>query len=145
MGLLDNIFDKDKDRLMLFCDFYKGKPDAYRGVMVKKGSKLPEYIEGLRARKDKPIASMAKVLSSLSSSLAVNLTCRMARALFAASRNVGGGLRIRQFSAAAEDAAASAIARARNVLITASFIASGARPSSGSPRASRCRATPRRP
>ncbi len=49
-----------KDRLMLFCDFYKGQPDAYRGVIVKTGSKLPEYIEGLRARKEKSITERLK-------------------------------------------------------------------------------------
>jgi hypothetical protein len=51
-----NVIDRKKDRVLLFCDFYKGQPDAYRGVVVKTGSKMPEYIEGVRARKDKPLS-----------------------------------------------------------------------------------------
>src|SRR3954470_1548122 len=45
-----------KDRLLLFCEIYKGEIDAYRGLVVKDGSTLPAYIEGAVKTKGKPAA-----------------------------------------------------------------------------------------
>ncbi len=46
----------DKDRFLVFCDIFKGKVDPYRGMALKSGSKLPEYLRGALNVKDKPIA-----------------------------------------------------------------------------------------
>ena len=53
---LDPMTLTDKDRVLLFCEEYKGKIDAFRGIVVKKGSKLPDYVKGAIARKDKPLS-----------------------------------------------------------------------------------------
>jgi hypothetical protein len=44
--------DKD-DRFLVFCDLFQNKIDPYRGMALKKGSKLPEYMRGALALKDK--------------------------------------------------------------------------------------------
>jgi hypothetical protein len=46
----------DKDRFLVFCDVFKGKIDPYRGMALKSGSKLPEYLRGALQVKDKPMA-----------------------------------------------------------------------------------------
>lgn len=46
----------DKDRFLVFCDLYKGKLEPYRGMALKVGTKLPEYVRGAVAKKDKPVA-----------------------------------------------------------------------------------------
>lgn len=45
----------DKDRFLVFCDLYKGKIEPYRGMALKVGSKLPEYVRGALQKKDRPI------------------------------------------------------------------------------------------
>jgi hypothetical protein len=42
------------DRFMVFCDLFKGSIDPFRGLALKAGSKLPEYLRGALALKDKP-------------------------------------------------------------------------------------------
>jgi hypothetical protein len=42
------------DRFLVFCDLFQNKIDPYRGMALKKGSKLPEYMRGALAVKDKP-------------------------------------------------------------------------------------------
>lgn len=51
---LDSEVLKDK-RVLLFCDFYKGKIDAYRGIVAEKDSDLPKYVVGAWERRDKPM------------------------------------------------------------------------------------------
>ena len=34
------------DRYIVFCDLFRGKIDPYRGLALKAGSKLPEYLRG---------------------------------------------------------------------------------------------------
>jgi hypothetical protein len=46
----------DKDRFLVFCDLFNNKVDPYRGLALKTGSKLPEYLRGAMKAKDKPIA-----------------------------------------------------------------------------------------
>src|SRR6202011_2215677 len=36
----------NNDRYVLFCDLFRGKIDPYRGLALKTGSKLPEYLRG---------------------------------------------------------------------------------------------------
>lgn len=50
----------DKDRFLVFCDLYKGKIEPYRGMALKAGSKLPEYVRGAVQKKDKPIGERLK-------------------------------------------------------------------------------------
>jgi len=45
----------DKDRFMVFCDVFKGKIDPYRGMALKSGSKVPEYLQGALSVKDKAV------------------------------------------------------------------------------------------
>jgi hypothetical protein len=52
---LDKTILGDK-KMLLFCDIYKGKVDAYRGMVGDKGDELAKYAAGLWARKDKPLA-----------------------------------------------------------------------------------------
>jgi hypothetical protein len=52
---IDLSFTTDNDRYLVFCDLYKGKIDPYKGMAVKKGSKLPEYLRGSMKVKDKTI------------------------------------------------------------------------------------------
>jgi hypothetical protein len=47
--------DKGDYRYLVFCDFFKGQLDAYRGVAVKAGSKMPAYLQGALQAKDKKI------------------------------------------------------------------------------------------
>jgi hypothetical protein len=44
----------DKDRFVVFFDYYNDKLDPVKGVATKKGSKLPEYLKGAFKIKDKP-------------------------------------------------------------------------------------------
>jgi hypothetical protein len=44
----------DKDRFVVFFDYYNDKLDPVKGVATKKGSKLPEYLRGAFKIKDKP-------------------------------------------------------------------------------------------
>lgn len=50
----------DKERYLVFCDIFKGKIDPYRGMVVKTGTKLPEYLRGALQVKDKPVAEKLK-------------------------------------------------------------------------------------
>ena len=47
--------DKSKSQIVLFCDVFKDKIDAYRGVEVAPNSELIKYIQGAIACKDKAI------------------------------------------------------------------------------------------
>jgi hypothetical protein len=49
-----------KDRLLLFCEIYKGQIDAYRGLVVKEGSSLPAYLEGAVKTKGKSVKERLK-------------------------------------------------------------------------------------
>lgn len=49
-----------KDRLLLFCEIYKGNIDAYRGLVVKQGSSLPTYLEEAVKVKPKPTVERLK-------------------------------------------------------------------------------------
>jgi hypothetical protein len=42
-------------KMLLFCDVYKGKVDAYRGMVEEKSDVLTKYAAGMWARKDKSI------------------------------------------------------------------------------------------
>src|SRR5437588_5868156 len=42
----------DQYRYLVFCDFFKGKLDPYRGLAVKKGSDMPAYLKGALELKD---------------------------------------------------------------------------------------------
>jgi hypothetical protein len=42
-----------QDRYLVFCDLFNGKIDPYRGMALKVGSKLPDYLRGALAVKDK--------------------------------------------------------------------------------------------
>jgi hypothetical protein len=44
-----------RDRFLVFCDLFNGKIDPYRGLALKTGSKLPDYLRGAIKVKDKPI------------------------------------------------------------------------------------------
>jgi len=44
-----------KDRYLVFCEIYKGKIEPYRGMALKVGSKLPEYLRGALQFKDRPV------------------------------------------------------------------------------------------
>jgi hypothetical protein len=50
----------DKDRFLVFCDIFKGKIDPYRGMALKSGTKLPEYLRGALQVKDKPVSDRLK-------------------------------------------------------------------------------------
>ncbi len=50
----------DKDRFLVFCDIFKGKIDPFRGMALKAGSKLPSYLRGALAVKDKPVSERLK-------------------------------------------------------------------------------------
>jgi hypothetical protein len=50
----------DKDRFVVFCDLFNGKIDAYRGLALKSGSKVPQYIRGAMAIENKPIEQKLK-------------------------------------------------------------------------------------
>lgn len=50
----------DKDRFLVFCDIFKGKIDPYRGMALKSGSKLPEYLRGALNVKDKGVGDKLK-------------------------------------------------------------------------------------
>ena len=52
----------EKGRLLLFCDVHKGKIDAYRGMFLKEGSKLPEYCRELLKIKDDPTTKRLNAL-----------------------------------------------------------------------------------
>jgi hypothetical protein len=43
------------DRFVVFCDLFRGKIDPYRGMALKVGSKVPEYLRGAMQLKDKPL------------------------------------------------------------------------------------------
>jgi len=45
----------DKDRFIVFCDLFRGKIDPYRGLALKSGSKLPQYLRGAMQLKGKPV------------------------------------------------------------------------------------------
>ena len=45
----------DKDRHIIFCDLFKGRIDPFRGMVLKAGSKLPEYLRSAVQMKDKPV------------------------------------------------------------------------------------------
>jgi hypothetical protein len=42
------------DRFLVFCDLFKGTIDPFRGVALKSGSKMPEYLRKAVEVKDKP-------------------------------------------------------------------------------------------
>ena len=42
-----------KGRFLLFCEMHKNKLDAYRGMFIKDGSKLPAYLQEVLKHKDK--------------------------------------------------------------------------------------------
>jgi hypothetical protein len=42
------------DRFLVFCDLFKGTIDPFRGLALKTGSKMPEYLRGAVQLKDKP-------------------------------------------------------------------------------------------
>ncbi len=44
--------ENDQYRYLVFCDFFKGKLDPYRGIAVKKGSDMPAYLKGALELKD---------------------------------------------------------------------------------------------
>lgn len=43
----------DKSKYLVFCDVFNGKLDAYRGVQLKAGSKIAEYLKDALEVKDK--------------------------------------------------------------------------------------------
>jgi len=45
----------DKDRFIVFCDIFRNNIDPFRGMHLKKDSKLPEYLRGALQVKDRPI------------------------------------------------------------------------------------------
>jgi hypothetical protein len=45
----------EKDRFVVFCDLFRGKIDPYRGLALKAGTKVPEYLKGALKLKDKPL------------------------------------------------------------------------------------------
>jgi hypothetical protein len=47
--------DKGDYRYLVFCDFFKGELDAYRGAAVKADSKMPTYLRGALEVKDKKV------------------------------------------------------------------------------------------
>lgn len=57
---LDTNIVTGKDRVLLFCEENKGKLDAYRGLVVKKGSKLPDYVKGSVSRRGKAVSERLK-------------------------------------------------------------------------------------
>jgi len=50
---VDTSFLDKKDRFLVFCDVYKGKIDPFRGMSLKAGSKMPEYLRGVLQQKGK--------------------------------------------------------------------------------------------
>jgi hypothetical protein len=46
-----------KGKFILFCEMYKGKLDAYRGMFIKDGSKLPAYCQEVLKLEGKPVAT----------------------------------------------------------------------------------------
>jgi hypothetical protein len=44
--------ENDSYRYLVFCDFFKGKLDPYRGLAVKKGSDMPAYLKRAVELKD---------------------------------------------------------------------------------------------
>jgi hypothetical protein len=51
---LDPTIIDDKHRILLFCELFNGKVDAYRGVVVRQGSSLPTYLAEAIKTKGKP-------------------------------------------------------------------------------------------
>jgi hypothetical protein len=47
-------------RVLLFCEFFNGAIDAYRGIVVKKGSSLPTYLAEAIKTKEKPTVERLK-------------------------------------------------------------------------------------
>ncbi|MCC6419807.1 MAG: hypothetical protein IT429_16360 [Gemmataceae bacterium] len=45
-----------KGKFLVFCDFYRGTLDPYRGVEVPAGGELVKYFTGAVTRKDRPLA-----------------------------------------------------------------------------------------
>lgn len=56
---LDKDLLKDK-RVLLFCNFYKGRVDAYRGLVADDNGVLPQYVRGAWERRDKPLSERLK-------------------------------------------------------------------------------------
>jgi hypothetical protein len=50
----------DKDTFIVFCDVFKGEIDAYRGMNLKVGSKVPAYLVAALKVKDKAPADRLK-------------------------------------------------------------------------------------
>jgi hypothetical protein len=44
--------ENDQYRYLVFCDFFKGNLDPYRGIAVKKDSDMPAYLKGALELKD---------------------------------------------------------------------------------------------
>jgi len=53
---IDTSFLTDKDRFIVFCDIFRNNIDPFRGMHLKKDSKLPEYLRGALQVKDRPVA-----------------------------------------------------------------------------------------
>src|SRR5437762_4603961 len=52
--VLPRYIPPEKDtKFLVFCDFYQGKIDPYRGMAVRSDSRIAEYLKGALAVKDK--------------------------------------------------------------------------------------------
>ena len=51
-----------KGKFILFCEMYKNKLDAYRGMFIKDGSKLPDYCKEVLKLQGKPVATRLEKL-----------------------------------------------------------------------------------
>jgi len=52
------------DRYIVFCDLFRGKIDPYRGLSLKAGSKLPEYLRGAIGLAEKKKTAQERFASS---------------------------------------------------------------------------------
>jgi hypothetical protein len=51
---IDLTLTADKDRFVVFCDLFRGKIDPFRGLALKTGTKVPEYLRGALLLNGKP-------------------------------------------------------------------------------------------
>ena len=56
ISLPDRNIPDSENQFLVFCDVFKGEIDPYRGVKVKKGGDLIQYLKGAAALKDAPPA-----------------------------------------------------------------------------------------
>ena len=64
--VLPRYIPPEKDtKFLVFCDFYQGKIDPYRGMAVRSDSHIADYLKGALAVKDKDAPTRLRILHQI--------------------------------------------------------------------------------